>query len=173
MAISETEVRDALSAVKYPGFSRDIVSFGLVKGIRIADGDVTVQLALATNDPSIPQTIKTDAEKTLRGSQRRAKRKGLDRHSRAAGGNRHGNSWRDPPSWHQTRHCDRERQRRRRQIYGRGESRSRACKKPERVSASAIATFTGQAFLSCSARANDRWRRKTIASSRSSNTTCA
>ena len=66
MAISETEVRDALSAVKYPGFSRDIVSFGLVKGIRIADGDVTVQLALATNDPSIPQTIKTDAEKTLR-----------------------------------------------------------------------------------------------------------
>ncbi len=66
MAISETEVRGALSAVKYPGFSRDIVSFGLVKGIRIADGDVTVQLALATNDPSIPQTIKTDAEKTLR-----------------------------------------------------------------------------------------------------------
>ena len=35
MAISETEVRDALSAVKYPGFSRDIVSFGLVKGISI------------------------------------------------------------------------------------------------------------------------------------------
>ena len=34
MAISETEVRDALSAVKYPGFSRDIVSFGLVKGIQ-------------------------------------------------------------------------------------------------------------------------------------------
>ena len=67
MALSETEVRDALSAVKYPGFSRDIVSFGLVKGIRIADGDVTVQLALATNDPAIPQTIKTDAEKTLRG----------------------------------------------------------------------------------------------------------
>jgi ATP-binding protein involved in chromosome partitioning len=67
MAVSETEVRDALSTVKYPGFSRDIVSFGLVKGIRIADGDVTVQLALATNDPAVPQTIKTQAEQSLRG----------------------------------------------------------------------------------------------------------
>jgi ATP-binding protein involved in chromosome partitioning len=67
MALSETEVRDALSRVKYPGFSRDIVSFGLVKGIRIADGDVTVQLALATNDPAVPQTIKTQSEQTLRG----------------------------------------------------------------------------------------------------------
>jgi ATP-binding protein involved in chromosome partitioning len=66
MTLSEAEVRDALSTVKYPGFSRDIVSFGLVKGIRIAGGDVTIQLALATNDPSIPQTIKTDAEKALR-----------------------------------------------------------------------------------------------------------
>jgi len=67
MAVSETEVRDALSMVKYPGFSRDIVSFGLVKGIRIVDGDVTVQLALATNDPAVPQTIKTEAEQSLRG----------------------------------------------------------------------------------------------------------
>jgi ATP-binding protein involved in chromosome partitioning len=66
MALSETEVRDALSAVKYPGFSRDIVSFGLIKGIRITNGDVTVQLALATNDPAIPQTIKNQAEETLR-----------------------------------------------------------------------------------------------------------
>jgi ATP-binding protein involved in chromosome partitioning len=67
MAVSETEVRDALSTVKYPGFSRDIVSFGLVKGIRIVDGDVTVQLALATNDPAVPQTIKSQAEQSLRG----------------------------------------------------------------------------------------------------------
>ncbi len=67
MSLSETEVRDALRAVKYPGFSRDIVSFGLVKGIQIDDGAVTVQLALATNDPSVPQTIKTESEKILRG----------------------------------------------------------------------------------------------------------
>jgi ATP-binding protein involved in chromosome partitioning len=63
--VSEEQIRDALKSVKYPGFSRDIVSFGLVKGIEVNNGDVRVQLALATNDPSIPATIKTDAERIL------------------------------------------------------------------------------------------------------------
>ena len=67
MALSETEIRDALRGVKYPGFSRDIVSFGLVKEITAANGEVTVQLALATNDPAIPQTIKNQSEEILRG----------------------------------------------------------------------------------------------------------
>ena len=66
MPLSETEVRAALRDVKYPGFSRDIVSFGLVKSVNINNGEVKVQLALATNDPTVPQTIKTDAEKVLR-----------------------------------------------------------------------------------------------------------
>src|SRR5256886_2655037 len=66
MSISEEQVRDALRSVRYPGFSRDIVSFGLVKGIQIDRGEVKVQLALATNDPNIPATIKNDAEKILR-----------------------------------------------------------------------------------------------------------
>src|SRR5256714_13760131 len=66
MSISEQQVRDALRSVRCPGFSRDIVSFGLVKGINIDNGEVKVQLALATNDPNIPATIKNDAEKILR-----------------------------------------------------------------------------------------------------------
>src|SRR6266516_1663162 len=66
MSISEEQVRDALRSVRYPGFSRDIVSFGLVKDVQIHDGEVKVQLALATNDPNIPAAIKSDAEKALR-----------------------------------------------------------------------------------------------------------
>jgi ATP-binding protein involved in chromosome partitioning len=65
-AISEEQVRDALRSVKYPGFTRDIVSFGLIRSVQIDDGQVKVQLALATNDPNVPATIKTDAERTLR-----------------------------------------------------------------------------------------------------------
>jgi ATP-binding protein involved in chromosome partitioning len=65
--ISEEQIKDALKAVKYPGFSRDIVSFGLVKSINVDNGEVKVQLALATNDPNVPATIKNDAEKALRG----------------------------------------------------------------------------------------------------------
>src|SRR6266516_2500820 len=65
MSISEELVRNALKAVKYPGFTRDIVSFGLVKSVNIDNGEIKVQLALATNDPNIPATIKNDAEKIL------------------------------------------------------------------------------------------------------------
>ena len=66
MPVSEDQIKEALRTVRYPGFSRDIVSFGLVKGIEAHNGGVTVQLALATNDPSVPQAIKTDAEAALR-----------------------------------------------------------------------------------------------------------
>ena len=66
MTVSEDQIKEALKTVKYPGFSRDIVSFGLVKGIDARDGNVIVQLALATNDPAIPQTIKNEAESALR-----------------------------------------------------------------------------------------------------------
>lgn len=67
MSVTEEQIRDALKTVRYPGFSRDIVSFGLIKGIHIDDGEVKVQLALATNDPNVPATIKSDAEKALGG----------------------------------------------------------------------------------------------------------
>jgi len=66
MSISDEQIKEALKAVKYPGFSRDIVSFGIVKEIRQTDGEVIVQLALTANDPAIPQAIKNDAEKVLR-----------------------------------------------------------------------------------------------------------
>jgi len=65
MSISEEQVKNALKSVKYPGFTRDIVSFGLVKAVNIDNGEVRVQLALATNDPNVPAAIKNDAEKIL------------------------------------------------------------------------------------------------------------
>ncbi|HXY60844.1 MAG TPA: Mrp/NBP35 family ATP-binding protein [Chthoniobacterales bacterium] len=66
MAVSQEQVRNVLRSVRYPGFSRDIVSFGLVKDIHVADGEVKVQLALTTNDPNIPAAIKSDGERALR-----------------------------------------------------------------------------------------------------------
>jgi ATP-binding protein involved in chromosome partitioning len=66
MPVSEEHIRDALRSVRYPGFSRDIVSFGLIKNVQIDDGEVKVQLALSTNDPNVPATIKADAENALR-----------------------------------------------------------------------------------------------------------
>ncbi len=67
MALTEEEIKQALGKVHYPGFSRDIVSFGLVKGVQIEGDEVRVQISLATNDPNVPATIKRDAESVLTG----------------------------------------------------------------------------------------------------------
>ncbi len=63
----EEDVKRALTAVKYPGYSRDIVSFGLVKHITVANGAVSVSLNLASGKPETAQEIKAEAEKALRG----------------------------------------------------------------------------------------------------------
>jgi ATP-binding protein involved in chromosome partitioning len=65
-ALTESTVLDQLKSVKFPGYSRDIVSFGLVKEIKLAAGDVFVRLAIATNNPAVPDTLKRDAENALR-----------------------------------------------------------------------------------------------------------
>ena len=65
MSVSEEQVRDALRSVRYPGFSRDIVSFGLVKEIALG-AETRVQLVLTTNDPAVPRAIKADIEEALR-----------------------------------------------------------------------------------------------------------
>lgn len=46
-----------LRGVKYPGYSRDIVSFGLVKDVKIDGTRVSVQIALTTADANIPKLI--------------------------------------------------------------------------------------------------------------------
>lgn len=64
--VSEAEIQNALKAVKYPGFSRDIVSFGLVKGISIGNGAVSVSLQLTSANPSAAQQIKEESERALK-----------------------------------------------------------------------------------------------------------
>ena len=50
-----------LRGVKYPGYSRDIVSFGLIKDVRIDGSRVTVIIALTTADTNIPRAIEQTA----------------------------------------------------------------------------------------------------------------
>lgn len=63
--ISEEQVRAALAQVKYPGFSRDIVSFGLIKAVRLEGRDVEVDISLATRDANIPRAIHEQATLAL------------------------------------------------------------------------------------------------------------
>ena len=64
--LNEESIKNALKAVKYPGYSRDIVSFGLVKQIVIRDDAVGVLLQLTTSSAETAVQIKRDAEQVLR-----------------------------------------------------------------------------------------------------------
>jgi ATP-binding protein involved in chromosome partitioning len=64
--ITQDAVLNALRAVKYPGYSRDIVSFGLVRNIVIAEDAVAVELQLTSNKPDAARQIQVEAERVLR-----------------------------------------------------------------------------------------------------------
>jgi ATP-binding protein involved in chromosome partitioning len=64
--LTQEAVVDALRAVKYPGYSRDIVSFGLIKEVVVRGGQIEVALQLTTPDPRIAQQIKAETEPVLR-----------------------------------------------------------------------------------------------------------
>ena len=64
--LSQDHIKQALTAVKYPGFSRDIVSFGLIKEISVANGAVSVALQLTSPNADAARQIKTEAEQVLK-----------------------------------------------------------------------------------------------------------
>jgi len=64
--LTEEAVRNALRAVKYPGYSRDVISFGLVKHIAINEGAVNVVLSLTSANPAAARQLKEDSERVLK-----------------------------------------------------------------------------------------------------------
>lgn len=65
--LTQEAILDALKAVKYPGYSRDIISFGLVKHVAVNNGAVNVRLELTSPNPDAAKIIKAECENVLRG----------------------------------------------------------------------------------------------------------
>jgi ATP-binding protein involved in chromosome partitioning len=63
---SQSNVLDTLKTIKYPGFSRDIVSFGLVKEVVASGESVRVTMQLTSPNPAAAQQIKTESENALK-----------------------------------------------------------------------------------------------------------
>jgi ATP-binding protein involved in chromosome partitioning len=59
------ELLEVLKRVKYPGFSRDIVSFGVVRDIQIGARGVSVDLATAAASDEIIAQIRADVEAAI------------------------------------------------------------------------------------------------------------
>ena len=65
--LNQDAVLHALRAVKYPGYSRDIVSFGLVKEAGVDQGAVSVSLQLTSPSPQVARQLQTECEQALQG----------------------------------------------------------------------------------------------------------
>src|SRR5260370_25923922 len=64
--VIEEDIKNALKAVKYPGYSRDIVSFGLVKEVAVNNGAVSLTMQLTGGSAEVAQQIKTESERVLK-----------------------------------------------------------------------------------------------------------
>jgi ATP-binding protein involved in chromosome partitioning len=64
MLTNET-ITTALKSIKYPGYSRDIVSFGIVKNIFITGNHVTVSVQLSSANAEVAEQLKREAELVL------------------------------------------------------------------------------------------------------------
>ncbi len=62
--LDEQQLRNLLSKVPYPGFSRDIISFGVVREISIGK-EISVQLVVATNDAGVAKELRDRVGKAL------------------------------------------------------------------------------------------------------------
>src|SRR4051794_5528717 len=62
----ESAVWDALKTVKFPGMSRDIVSFGFVHQVSANAGMVVVDLQMSTHNPAAGEKVRDEVERTLR-----------------------------------------------------------------------------------------------------------
>jgi len=66
IVLTQQAILEALKTVKYPGYSRDLVSFGLVKEITVNGAAASVVLQLTGGNAEIARQIKGEIETTLR-----------------------------------------------------------------------------------------------------------
>jgi ATP-binding protein involved in chromosome partitioning len=72
MPVTEGDVRRALAGVRYPGFTRDIVSFGIVKDVAVDGDTVSVRIELGPSDPAVAATIERETKTALAATGARA-----------------------------------------------------------------------------------------------------
>ncbi len=64
--LTQETITNALKSVKYPGYSRDVVSFGLVQNIAAGQGAVTVTLQLTAANADAARQLKVECEQVLK-----------------------------------------------------------------------------------------------------------
>jgi ATP-binding protein involved in chromosome partitioning len=65
LMLDQETVINALKAIKYPGYSRDIISFGLLKDVAAGQGAVSIVLQLTSPSPEVARQLKAECEQAL------------------------------------------------------------------------------------------------------------
>ena len=63
---TQEQVLEALKKVKFPGLSRDIVSFGFVRDLEVNGGNVAFTIHFQSENPAVGQQVARDAEAAVR-----------------------------------------------------------------------------------------------------------
>ena len=63
--MKKSEVLTLLQSIQYPGFSRDIVSFGMVKNVNVGKDNVIIELAIKTQNDEKKKTVVDEIENKL------------------------------------------------------------------------------------------------------------
>ncbi len=61
---NEQQIRELLAQVPYPGFSRDILSFGVVREISVGE-EILVQMVVSTHEPGVATELRDRVGKAL------------------------------------------------------------------------------------------------------------
>lgn len=64
--MTSDDIKEQLKKIKYPGFSRDIVSFGLVQETSFSNGTARVALQITSTDPHVAGFLRQEIDKCLR-----------------------------------------------------------------------------------------------------------
>ena len=63
---TQEQVLEALKKVRFPGLSRDIVSFGFVRDVHVDGGNITFTIQFQSENPAVGQQLARDAEAAVR-----------------------------------------------------------------------------------------------------------
>jgi ATP-binding protein involved in chromosome partitioning len=63
--VDSNQIKEALKQVKFPGFSRDIVSFGLVRDVTVENSVALIGIEVTTASEEVPEQIAADVKATV------------------------------------------------------------------------------------------------------------
>jgi len=63
--LNKENILEKLKDIKYPGFSKDIVTFGFVKNIDISDNKITIELEITSSAKEVSEQLIKDIKNTL------------------------------------------------------------------------------------------------------------